>query len=68
MKEKKYAPPTTEDLTVSVGRNGNSVGIRIDKYLKRDLDVYIGDKFSVEYKNINGKKGPKTIILREVEK
>ncbi len=68
MTQKKYAPPTTEDLTINIRRNGSGIGIHIDSYLKKDLDIEIGDKFAVEYKNINGKKGPKTIMLREVEK
>ena len=68
MAEKKYAPATTEDLTLDVRKVGSGLGFYIDSYLKRDLGVELGDKFALEFKNVDGKKGPKTIILREVEK
>ena len=65
MAEKKYASPTTADLTLDVRRVGSGLGFYIDSYLKRDLGVELGDLFALEFKMV---KGVKTIILREVEK
>jgi hypothetical protein len=65
MAVKKYAPPTTEDLTLDVRKVGSGLGFYLDARKLGKLDIELGDKFALEFKLV---KGVKTIILREVEK
>lgn len=64
MAEKKYAPPTTEDLTLDVRKVGSGLGFYLDARKLGKLDIELGDRFAMEIKL---SKGIKTIILREVE-